>query len=96
MSLPKKALKVLPKSTTGLCLDSKSRDYNIKNGTPAKEIVYLYKDMDEVQYVIAYSFIEYNGNVYILHIASDDAIYGDMALSVYSGILDSLVFKTLD
>ena len=77
-------------------LDSKSKDYNIKNGAPAREIVYLYKDMDEVQYVIAYSFIEYNGNVYILHIASDDVIYGDMALSVYSGILDSLLFKTLD
>ena len=68
----------------------------IKNGTSARELTYLYRDKNEAQYVIAYSFIEYNGNAYILHIASDDAIYGDMALSVYSGILDSLVFKTPD
>jgi hypothetical protein len=92
----KKGAESFAKDHNWTLLDSKSRDYNIKNETPAKEVVYLYKDMYEVQYVIAYSFIEYTGNVYILQIASDDAIYGDMALSVYSGILDSLTFKTFD
>ncbi len=77
-------------------VDSTSRDYNIKNGTPAMEIMYLYKDGAEEQYIIAYNFIENNGNVYILNIAINKAIYGDMASSVYTGILDSLVFKTTD
>jgi hypothetical protein len=90
----KKGAESFAKEHSWILADSKSKDYNIKNGAPAKEIVYLYKDIDEVQYVIAYSFIEYTGNVYILHIASDNAIYGDMASSVYLGILDSLVFKT--
>jgi hypothetical protein len=92
----KKGAESFAKDHNWTMLDSKSRDYNIKNGAPANEIVYLYKDIDEIQYVIAYSFVEYDGKVYILHIASDDAIYGDMALSVYSGILDSLVFKNPD
>jgi hypothetical protein len=92
----KKGAESFAKDSNWTLVDSKSRDYKIKNGTSAKELTYLYKDKNEAQYVIAYSFIEYNGNAYILQIASDDAIYGDMALSVYSGILDSLVFKTLD
>ena len=92
----KKGAESFAKDHNWTLLDSKTRDYNIKNGSPAQEIVYLYKDIDEVQYVIAYSFVEYTGNVFILHIASDDAIYGEMALSVYSGILDSLTFKNPD
>jgi hypothetical protein len=93
-SFAKKGAESFAKDNNWTLVDSKSRDYKIKNGNFARELTYLYKDGNEAQYVIAYSFIEYNGNVYILHIASDDTIYGDMALSVYSGILDSLVFKT--
>jgi len=92
----KKNAESIAKERSWTLVDSKSRDYKIKNGTSARELTYLYRDRSGAQYVIAYSFIEYNGNAYILHIASDDAIYGDMALSVYSGILDSLVFKTPD
>jgi hypothetical protein len=92
----KKSAESFAKERNWTLVDFKSRDYKIKNGASAKELTYLYKDGDEAQYVIAYSFIENNGNAYILHIASDDAIYGDMALSVYTGILDSLVFKTQD
>jgi hypothetical protein len=92
----KKGAESFAKDSSWTLVDSKSRDYKIKNGTSARELSYLYRDKNEAQYVIAYSFIEYNGNAYILHIASDNAIYGDMALSVYSGILNSLVFNNPD
>lgn len=92
----KKDAESFAKKSNWTLVDSKSREYKIKNGASANELTFLYRDRDEAQYVIAYSFIENNSNAYILHIASDDAIYGDMALSVYSGILDSLVFNNPD
>ncbi len=70
-----------------------SRDYGLGNGTPVKEVMYLYQDANGNQYVTAYSFIEYNENVYVLYATADYKASGDITEAAYYGILDSLILK---
>ena len=70
--------------------DSKSRDYNLQNKYPTREIMYLYQDEKGANYVLAYSITEYNDNAYIYNIVVEDQSYGELVQSVYSGILNSL------
>jgi hypothetical protein len=70
-----------------------ARDYNLKNGTPTREIMYLYTDSSNKNWAIAYSIIEYKDNAYIYKVIVDDQVYGDIAEAVYYGMLDTLIFK---
>jgi len=74
-------------------LDSRWRDYNLQNRYPTRELMYLYRDAQGMNYALAYSISEYNENAYILNIVVEDKTYGELAQKVYEGILNSLMIQ---
>lgn len=74
-------------------IGSNTRSYNLKNGLPTTEINYLYQDISGEEYIIVYSFTEYEDRVFIFSVIVNNNEYGDIAGEVYYTMLDSLTLK---
>jgi len=74
-------------------INSNTRTYNLKNGLPTIEINYLYKDIDGNEYIIVYSFTEYEDRAFVYSVIVNNKEYGEIAGEVYYTMLDSLTIK---
>jgi hypothetical protein len=72
---------------------SNTRTYNLKNGLPTTEINYLYQDISDNEYIIVYSFTEYEDEVFVFSVIVNNGEYGEIAGEVYYTMLDSLAVK---
>ncbi len=70
-----------------------TRTYNLKNGLPTTEINYLYRDISDNEFIVVYSFTEYEDQVFIYTVIVNNREYGEIAGEVYYTMLDSLEIK---
>jgi hypothetical protein len=75
---------------------SNTRTYNLKIGLPTTEINYLYKDSSGNEYIVVYSFTEYEDKVFVYSVIVNNKEYGDIAGEVYYTMLDSLTIKQVE
>jgi len=72
-------------------IEIKSREYLLKNTYQTFEFIYLYRDENNENCVVAYSITEHGGNACIYHTVIKDESYSEFSEVVYYGILNSLV-----
>ncbi len=75
-------------------IDTRSRNYLLKNGLDTLEISYLFKDSSDSEFIVSYSFTEYEDSVFIFYVIVNNETYGEIAQEIFYGMLDTLAIKT--